>query len=83
MLTERAPHRPTPPPPQDLAKGAVTQFKELGDRAEDNKAMWAEAFPKHYAMLEKLVVAGGDAFTSTGVSVGEIYLWSILHQALE
>ena len=51
MLTERAPHRPTPPPPQDLAKGAVTQFKELGDRAEDNKAMWAEAFPKHYAML--------------------------------
>ena len=39
MLTERAPHRPTPPPPQDLAKGAVTQFKELGDRA-DTLAPW-------------------------------------------
>ena len=35
--------------------------------------------PKHFAALEGLL-AGKPRFTATGETVGELYLWSMLHQ---
>jgi len=48
---------------------------------KENEKFWAEAVPAELAKLEKLLAKGpGDAFTSSGTTVGELYLFAMLHQ---
>eukprot|EP01059_Diplonema_ambulator_P031085 TRINITY_DN55_c0_g1_i8.p1 TRINITY_DN55_c0_g1~~TRINITY_DN55_c0_g1_i8.p1 ORF type:complete len:215 (+),score=87.03 TRINITY_DN55_c0_g1_i8:63-707(+) len=46
--------------------------------ADATKAHWAEAVPKMLTYLEAFT-KGKDAFTSSGITVGEISLWAVLH----
>jgi len=59
------------------------QFPKCATR-EEAETFWAEYLPLHLGRLEKLIVAGAngdrDRFTAKGNTVGELYLWSILHQ---
>merc|ERR1712070_1247571 len=51
--------------------------KEKGT-LEENQKCWAENVPAELAKLEKLVK--GDAFTAEKTTVGELYLFAVLHQ---
>eukprot|EP00746_Dinoflagellata_sp_MGD_P013959 gnl/MRDRNA2_/MRDRNA2_130374_c0_seq1.p1 gnl/MRDRNA2_/MRDRNA2_130374_c0~~gnl/MRDRNA2_/MRDRNA2_130374_c0_seq1.p1 ORF type:complete len:248 (-),score=53.35 gnl/MRDRNA2_/MRDRNA2_130374_c0_seq1:58-801(-) len=50
-----------------------------GDLAGHEK-FWGDWVPTQLMKLEKLLLAGTDKFTSSGRTVGEIYLWAMLHQ---
>merc|ERR1712039_1038709 len=57
-------------------------YNEKGKQGpKENEAYWAETVPAELAKLEKLITKGpGDAFTSSGTTVGELYLFAMLHQ---
>ena len=55
-----------------LEKKKVTQ--------EDYLAWWSKAIPGHFEKLEALLGQYMGRFTSSGTTVGELYLFSILHQ---
>eukprot|EP00658_Telonema_sp_P-2_P006517 TRINITY_DN12465_c0_g1_i5.p1 TRINITY_DN12465_c0_g1~~TRINITY_DN12465_c0_g1_i5.p1 ORF type:complete len:277 (+),score=78.44 TRINITY_DN12465_c0_g1_i5:108-938(+) len=57
-------------------KGSDGSFKS---GAEGYKKWWAELLPGHLANLEKLL-GESDKFSESGTTVGELYLWSMLHQ---
>lgn len=69
-----------------MQKNQTTMFAKeygVGGKAskEDGKKWWAEAAKTQIAALEKLLAtAEGPAFTKGGTSVGEVYLFSMLHQ---
>ena len=69
-----------------LIKNQTTVFaKEYGVGAkgtvEASKKWWAETAKDHIAALEKLLgTTEGPAFTKGGTTVGEVYLFSMLHQ---
>jgi len=69
-----------------LGKNQTTVFAKeygVGGKAsvEDSKKWWAESVPEHISALEKLLAStGGAAFTRVGTSVGEVYLFAMLHQ---
>jgi len=52
-----------------------------GGQAEYD-AFFADKLPPHLEKLGKLCDGGSHKFTSSGETVGELYLWSILHQAV-
>jgi len=48
---------------------------------EENKVFWDSTVPAEMAKLEKLLgTTAGDSFTSTGTTVGELYLFAMMHQ---
>ena len=57
-----------------LEKKKVTQ--------EDYLAWWSKAIPGHFEKLEALLGQYMGRFTSSGTTVGELYLFSILHQVI-
>merc|ERR1719242_1255081 len=62
-----------------------TIFAKYGDKGKqgpaENATFWAETAPAEMAKLEKLLAKGsGDTFTSSGTTVGELYLFAMLHQ---
>jgi hypothetical protein len=69
-----------------LGKNQTTIFaKEFGvggkNTLEESKKWWADTATSHLAMLEKLLTATeGPAFTKNGTSVGEVYLFAMVHQ---
>jgi len=68
-----------------MGKNQTTMFvKEYGgakNSKEDAQKWWAGAAKEQLAMLEKLLASTeGPAFTKGGTSVGEVYLFSMLHQ---
>lgn len=72
-----------------LQKFQPTSMVPLGGTARDGitvkhgieafEGFWKTEVPSHFAKLEALVKAE-NRFTSSGRTVGEIYLWSMLHQ---
>jgi glutathione S-transferase len=69
-----------------LGKNQTTIFaKEYGvggkNTLDESKKWWAETATSHIAMLEKLLGStAGPAFTKGGTTVGEVYLFAMLHQ---
>ena len=62
-----------------MQQGIPTLFNKEKTK-EDYDKFWSEVAPKHLGMINALVGWGGT-FTTSGKSIGELYLWSILHQA--
>eukprot|EP01059_Diplonema_ambulator_P031084 TRINITY_DN55_c0_g1_i6.p1 TRINITY_DN55_c0_g1~~TRINITY_DN55_c0_g1_i6.p1 ORF type:complete len:216 (+),score=77.45 TRINITY_DN55_c0_g1_i6:51-698(+) len=62
-----------------LSKVQPTIFVKEKAPADQVKAHWAEAVPKMLTYLEAFT-KGKDAFTSSGITVGELSLWGVLHQ---
>jgi len=65
-----------------LLGSAKLQFWQTPENrlpAEEVEKFWIEHFPRHFACLEKLCTASAG-FTSTGTTVGEIYLFGVLLQ---
>eukprot|EP01059_Diplonema_ambulator_P031086 TRINITY_DN55_c0_g1_i9.p1 TRINITY_DN55_c0_g1~~TRINITY_DN55_c0_g1_i9.p1 ORF type:complete len:236 (+),score=92.84 TRINITY_DN55_c0_g1_i9:62-709(+) len=62
-----------------LSKVQPTIFVKEKAPADQVKAHWAEAVPKMLTYLEAFT-KGKDAFTSSGITVGELSLWAVLHQ---
>jgi len=59
----------------------VNEYGGAKNTKEEAKKWWAESAKGQIAMLEKLLgTTEGPAFTKAGTSVGEIYLFSMLHQ---
>jgi glutathione S-transferase len=68
-----------------MQKNQTTMFvKEYGgakNSKEESAKWWADGAKAQIAMLEKLLgTTEGPAFTKAGTSVGEIYLFAMLHQ---
>lgn len=50
---------------------------------KDTEMMWAELVPGHMARLERLMAVygkGDDRFTGSGMTIGELALFAVLHQ---
>ena len=67
---------------EDLYSGLQAHFATLGRACkctdEARAAYWAEVVPKHFGCLEAMVT--GTAAAGTKYTVGELYLFSMLHQ---
>lgn len=61
-----------------LQEGEGTLGSGKGNRAQHDE-FWADTVPKEMQKLETML-NGKDAFTKTGRSVGELYLFAVLHQ---
>ena len=61
-----------------MQQGIPTIFNKEKTK-EDYDKFWNEVAPKHLGMINALVSWGGT-FTATGKTIGELYLWSMLHQ---
>mmetsp|Transcript_8570 Transcript_8570/g.9724 ORF Transcript_8570/g.9724 Transcript_8570/m.9724 type:complete len:278 (+) Transcript_8570:25-858(+) len=68
-----------------LQKYVPTQFVGLGEGAKGDRAaydaFWEKSLAPHLTNLENLLAAHSGSFTSSNYTVGELYLWSMLHQA--
>jgi len=66
-----------------MVKDNASYMVALGERGkggEDaNRELWAATLPRHMGYLEKML-GESAAFTSTGETVGELYLFGMLHQ---
>eukprot|EP01059_Diplonema_ambulator_P006853 TRINITY_DN1643_c0_g1_i2.p2 TRINITY_DN1643_c0_g1~~TRINITY_DN1643_c0_g1_i2.p2 ORF type:complete len:214 (+),score=98.69 TRINITY_DN1643_c0_g1_i2:53-694(+) len=63
----------------DMVKQQPTMFQKEKGSEEDRKAMWETGFPARLAHLEKFA-NGKDRFTEAGNSVGELTMFTTLHQ---
>merc|ERR1711920_629985 len=68
-----------------LGKNQTTMFvKEYGGGKNTKEAAqkwWAESVPEHMQNLEKIITSTeGPGFTKSGTTVGEVYLFAMLHQ---
>ena len=58
--------------------------QKLGDHlkgnVEDYNTWWNVTLKEHLQSLEALALEDTAGFTTTGITVGEIHLWSLLHQ---
>merc|ERR1712151_705246 len=62
-----------------MQKYQPTKF--VKEKSEDNKKFWAEVAPAEFKKLEDILAkAPGDAFTTSKTTVGELYLFAMLHQ---
>eukprot|EP00854_Cymbomonas_tetramitiformis_P008079 gene8079-9597_t len=54
----------------------------MKDKRDGVTQLWSEDVPAHLAKLEALLEGPGPrfAFTFTGLTVGELYLWGVLYQ---
>jgi glutathione S-transferase len=51
------------------------------EKSEDNAKFWAEVVPAEANKLEKLLSSTScDGFTSSGTTIGELYLFAMIHQ---
>jgi glutathione S-transferase len=70
-----------------LQRGQPTKFVPIGEGGKTDAThaeLWADdgrsSLPRHLRCLEALVGPSGDAFTASGTTAGEMYLWGMLHQ---
>ena len=63
-----------------MQKFVPTTFVKSKGSVADYDAFWSTKLPMHLEKLEKLCQS--NAFTTTGETPGELYLFSALHQAL-
>jgi len=50
-------------------------------KSEDNAKFWADLVPAEMKKVEALLITTpGDGFTNSGTTIGEIYLFAMLHQ---
>ena len=70
-----------------LQRGQPTKFVPVGEGGKTDAThaeLWADdgrfSLPRHLRCLEALIGPSGDAFTASGTTAGEMYLWGMLHQ---
>lgn len=70
-----------------LQRGQPTKFVPIGEGGKTDAThaeLWADdgrsSLPRHLRCLEALIGPSGDAFTASGTTAGEMYLWGMLHQ---
>merc|ERR1711972_1081550 len=65
-----------------MQKYQPTKF--VKGKTEDNAKFWNEVVPAELTKLEKLhAKSSGDAFTSSGQTTGELYLFAMLFQMVK
>merc|ERR1719476_650338 len=69
------------PPTSTVSKKGRSQDGALDVDGESNgpATFWKEVLPARLEALEHML-QGKHTFTSSGITVGELHLWSVLHQ---
>merc|ERR1712151_1215982 len=63
-----------------LQKNQPTKFVSKKGTPEEYDQFWAKTMPAEMAKLEAMLKGEGSFFTSGGSTVGELFLFSMLHQ---
>jgi glutathione S-transferase len=61
-----------------MQKHQDTLFAKDKESAEENAKFWAEGVTGQFGFLEN-ILKGKDTFTTSGTTVGELYLFAMLH----
>ena len=68
-----------------LQKGQPTLYAKIGSGIKTDAThaeLWEVTLPHHLDCLEKLCDANAGNFTSTGNTIGEMFLWGVIHQVV-
>ena len=68
-----------------LQKGQPTLYAKIGSGIKTDAThaeLWEVTLPHHLDSLEKLCDADAGNFTSTGSTIGEMFLWGVIHQVV-
>lgn len=68
-----------------LQKGQPTLYAKIGSGIKTDAThaeLWEVTLPHHLDCLEKLCDADAGNFTSTGSTIGEMFLWGVMHQVV-